>query len=150
MGIIFEAVRQFFDEDNWRYCQINEEPVLMMDVSGKSGHFTCYARAREDAEQFIFYAVCPITAPENKRHAISEYLSRANYGLVIGNFELDFRDGEIRYKTSIDVEGAQLTPPLVKNMVYVTISMADKYLPGILSIIYGNMLPEDAITMVEG
>jgi hypothetical protein len=26
----------------------------------------------------------------------AEFITRANYGLIIGNFELDFEDGEIR------------------------------------------------------
>ena len=37
--------------------------------------------------------------------AIAEFLTRTNYSMIIGNFELDFADGEIRYKTSIDVQG---------------------------------------------
>jgi len=35
---------------------------------------------------------------------VNEFLTRANYGLNIGNFEMDFQDGEIRFKTAIDVE----------------------------------------------
>jgi hypothetical protein len=29
--------------------------------------------------------------------------------MIIGNFEMDFEDGEIRYKTSIDVEDDSLS-----------------------------------------
>lgn len=43
--------------------------------------------------------------PENKRLAVAEILTRANLGMIIGNLELAFVDREIRYKTSIDVEG---------------------------------------------
>jgi hypothetical protein len=31
--------------------------------------------------------------------------------MTIGNFELDYTDGEIRYKTSIDIADQRLTPP---------------------------------------
>ena len=34
---------------------------------------------------------------EIKRQDIAEYLTRANYGMVMGNFEMDYSDGEIRY-----------------------------------------------------
>ncbi|MGF1505804.1 MAG: YbjN domain-containing protein [Anaerolineae bacterium] len=148
--MLYDVVQAYFEVDNWRYCRVGEAPTLMLDISGRNGHFTCYARVREEEYQVIFYAVCPVNAPENKRHGISEFISRANFGLVIGNFEMDFDNGEIRYKTSIDVEGGELTPPLMRNMVLVTISMMDRYLPGILHVIYGNKLPEDAVNLVEG
>jgi hypothetical protein len=49
---------------------------------------------------------------------VAEFLTRANSGMVIGNFELDFADGEIRYKTSIDVEGDKLSYAIIKRLVY--------------------------------
>ena len=51
----------------------------------------------------------PIRVAEEQRQIVAELLARINYGLNIGNFELDMTDGEIRYKTSIDVEGGELT-----------------------------------------
>lgn len=81
---------------------------------------------------------------------MAEYLTRANYGLVLGNFEMDFRDGEVRYKTSIDVEGAEIVPGLIRNLVYANVITMDRYLPGLLSVIYGNLTPHEAITQVEG
>ncbi|MBC7340390.1 MAG: YbjN domain-containing protein [Firmicutes bacterium] len=98
----------------------------------------------------MFYSVCPVNVPEGKRLAVAEYLTRANYGLVIGNFEMDFRDGEVRYKTSIDVEGAEIAPALVRNLVYANVITMDRYLPGLLGVIYGNLTPEQAIAQVEG
>jgi hypothetical protein len=70
--------------------------------------------------------------------------------MTIGNFELDFADGEIRYKTSIDVEGVSLTFPQIKRLVYTNVTMMDEYLPGIMSVIDGDVLPEDAIAQIEG
>jgi hypothetical protein len=64
--------------------------------------------------------------------------------MTIGSFELDFTDGEISYKTTIDVEGNRLTSALIKRVVYANVTMMDKYLPGIMSVIYGDVLPKDA------
>jgi hypothetical protein len=105
--------------------------------------------AREEFNQFVFYSVCPATAPEDKRLAVSEFLTRANYGLVVGNFELDMEDGEIRYKTSIDTAGTALDEAMVKSAVYMNVWMMDRYLPGIMATIYGGVAPADAIAQVE-
>jgi len=75
--------------------------------------------------------------------------TRANSGTIVGNFELDFAEGEIRYKTSIDVEGDRLSSALIKQMVYANVTMMDRYLPGIMSVIYSNVSPSDAIAQIE-
>jgi hypothetical protein len=69
--------------------------------------------------------------------------------MTIGNFELDFNDGEIRYKTSIDVEGDHLSSALIKTLVYTNVSMMDQYLPGIKAVIETGVSPEEAIRAIE-
>jgi hypothetical protein len=140
-----EEIVSFFTKDDWPYTKIKGEPVLLTAFQGENGKWNCSAKVREEQQQFIFYSICPVNAPENKRLAIAEFLTRANYGMIIGNFELDFADGEIRYKTSIDVEGDRLTSALIKQLVYANVTMMDEYLPGIMSVIEDDVEPKDAI-----
>ncbi|MEQ9234516.1 YbjN domain-containing protein [Coleofasciculus sp. E2-BRE-01] len=146
---IFEQIANFFTADDWTYTKIQGEPTLHLAFQGKNGTWTCYAKAREEEQQVVFYSICPIKAPKTKRRALGEFIARANYGMIIGNFELDFTDGEIRYKTSVDVEGSTLTFALIKRLVYTNIMMMDEYLPGITSVIKGDASPEDAIAQIE-
>ncbi|HEY9892652.1 MAG TPA: YbjN domain-containing protein [Candidatus Sericytochromatia bacterium] len=148
-GQFFEEIVNFFKEDGWPFVQIEGEPLLQMVFQGENGKWTCYAKARDDQEQFVFYSVCPVNAPDSKRLAVAEFLTRANSGMIIGNFEMDFEDGEIRYKTSIDVEDDSLSCALIKRLVYANVMMMDAYLPGIMSVIYGDVTPLDAIAQIE-
>lgn len=148
-GQIFNAMVEFFEEDAWNFNWMDGMPVLSMAFSGKNGKWMCYAQAREEQEQFVFYSVCPVNVPPNRIEAAAEFITRANYGMIIGNFELDYADGEIRYKTSIDVEGDSLTAPLVRSMVYANVLLMDRYLPGILSVVYGDVDPVDEILKIE-
>ncbi len=146
---IFNSLIEFFEEDEWDFQWVEGMSVLSMGFSGKNGKWVCYAQAREKQQQFVFYSVLPVNVPDNKRSAIAEFITRANYGMVVGNFEMDFEDGEIRYKTSIDVEGAALLPPLIRQMVYANVIITDRYLPGLMSVIYGGKTPETAIASIE-
>jgi len=146
---IFQEVVNFFTEDDWHYAKIKGEPVLRMAFHGEHGQWNCYAKVRVEQAQFIFYSVCPVNAPEDKRMAITEFLTRANCGMIIGNFELDFADGEIRYKTSIDVKGDLLSFELIKQLVYANVMMMDEYLPGMMSVIYSDVSPKEAIAQIE-
>jgi len=142
------ALVLFLTEDDWSFTRINNS-VVRLSFSGDNGTWTCFARVYEDNEQLIFYSLSPIEASKNKRSEIAELLTRANYGMIIGNFEMDYSDGEIRYKTSIDVEGSQLDNALIKRLLYTNLLMMDKYLPAIEAVINGEQTPEEAIDRVE-
>jgi hypothetical protein len=150
MGQILDTVISFFQQDQWAFAQLEGQAVLQMAFEGVSGQWTCFAHAREEEAQFLFYSMCPVRAPEDKRMAVAEFITRANYGLAVGNFELDFEDGEIRFKTSVDMEGFPLSPAALQPLVYGNVAMMDTYLPGILSVIYGGVSPAEAIAQIEG
>jgi len=149
MGELFDSIRKFFTDDEWYFMQLDEQTVLQMGFQGTNGKWTCYAQVNEEQRLFFFYSVCPINVPEERRPQVAEYITRANYGLKIGNFELDFEDGEVRYKTSVDVENDDLTQALVSNHVYANTWTMDRYLPGLLAVVYGDVQPKDAIEQVE-
>ncbi len=150
MSGILAMARQFFDDDEWVYHELPERHALALGFQGKAGAWECFAEAREEQDQFLFYSRLSTNAPEESRPPLAEFLTRANYGLPIGNFEMDFSDGEIRYKTSLDVEGDRLTPQLVKMLVYANVATMDRYYAGIMQVMYGGAEPEAAIRAIEG
>lgn len=149
MGQVLDAAIAFFRDDGWPFEQIAESSVLHTSFKGKQGQWECFTRTQESPQRFMFYSLCPVSVLEKKRQLVCEFLSRANYGLAIGNFEFDFDDGEVRYKTSIDVEGSGLTFALIKRLVYVNVVTVDQYLPGIRLVIDDNVPPADAISQIE-
>ncbi len=150
MPNILDTLTQFFEEDGWNFAPGEEATVLCLDFQGQSGSWTCRVQAREEQQQLVFYSICPHKMPEDKAIDVMEFLTRANYGLIIGNFELNLIDGEIRCKTSLDVEDAELTTPLIRHMVYANVLAMDQYLPGILGVIEEGISPQEAIARIEG
>lgn len=148
--IILEAIIKFFEEDGWPFSILEEDSALITDFRGKNGQWKCYAETKEKEQQLRFYSVFPFDIAESKRLAVAEFLTRANYGLIIGNFEMDLEDGEIRYKTSTIFDRDTVNSNLIKQFVYANVLTMDKYLPGIMSIINTGASPADAITQIEG
>ncbi len=146
----FELLSSYLDDDEWFPRRIEGKYAYSMSYSGKNGDLRCYAIIRVDLEEFLFYAVAPVKVPEEVRMAVAEYLTRANYGLRIGNFELDYSDGEVRYKSSLDFEGQTLTSDLIRNAIYPAVHTMDRYLPGLLRVSFGGATPHEAIEEVEG
>jgi hypothetical protein len=152
MGKIFETVLAFFKEDplnQWNFIKDEELNLLRLTFGGDNSSWAYYAQALEEDQQFAFYSVLSNQIPPEKRQVVAEFLTRANYSLIIGNFEMDYTDGEVRYKTSIDVEGDRLSPALVKQIVYSNLYRANQYLPGLLDVIQANKSPAEAILKVE-
>ena len=101
------------------------------------------------SDLLIFYSFMPVNAPTEKMTEVAEFVTRTNRGMRIGNFELDFDDGEIRYKTSIDVEGGELTAKMIDNLLRANLSTINRYFAGVMELIYGNQPPAEIIKRIE-
>ncbi len=145
MGAIYDAMCAFFEEDEWAVMEGQIENTLMPQYQGQNGRWSCIAFAAEEQKQFAFYSIVPVNAKEEMRSYVAELVLGINYGLLIGNFEFDFNDGEIRFKTSIDVEGSELTFELARNTVYANVLQFDQYLPAIYGMLHGGLNMEDAL-----
>lgn len=149
MGRIFDTLVKFFQEDDWKFRPHEEKSMIHLGFSGHSGHWDCVALAKEELGLAVFYSITPFKAAEKVRPAVAEFLTRANYGLLFGNFELDFSDGEIRFKTVV-VKDDRPSSGLIKPIIYANIALTDKYLPGIMTICFGGASPAEAIKKIEG
>jgi hypothetical protein len=142
-GPLLTALKRVFGENRWPYSEVQGVPVLLSELSGTLGRWPFYAHVLEDKDLVLLYSICPMRAPESRRHEISQFLTRANYGLAVGNFELDFEDGEIRYKTVLQLHGGELDATALKRLVRANGIAMETYLPGIGSVIAG----ESAVTV---
>lgn len=103
-------------------------------------------------DEFIVYAISPLGADDDDKKMMStmaDFLCRTNYGLKNGNFELDMRDGEIRYKIFVDCESIIPTTEIVRNSIYCPAAMFDQYGVGIVDIIFGSTTAKEAIAKCE-
>jgi len=141
----------FFQEKGWDFTQLKlgESDILKLGFQGTTYQWDCYLQTNEEYDECSFYSVCPETISQDKIDEINEFITRANYGLPIGNFEMNLDTGEVRCKTSIDVEGNMLNFPLLNRLIEVNICLMERYLPGITAILDKNISPEDAILLVE-
>lgn len=143
------TLERYLEADGWNPRRLEGRDVFAMSYRGEAGTFHCYAQLRVEAEQLICYAVAPIRVPEDRRPAAAEFVTRANYGMYIGNFELDYADGEVRCKCSLDFEDEPLTENLIRNTIYPTVRLLDTYLPGLIRVAYAGADPLEAVEEVE-
>lgn len=149
MGQIYNAVVDYLTEYGWHFGVAQEDVALHFGCQGRNNLWQCLCIVDEDKGFVRFYSIAPVNVPEEYRGAVSEFLTRANYGLPLGNFEMDYRDGEVRFKTSIDVEGGELTSTMIENLLKSNLTTMDQYLPGLMQVLYGNVAPAAAVEAIE-
>src|SRR5579863_2871455 len=101
MQDLLRNVLDYFESKGWPASADKQETLLRVEYKTRDGDWTLYARADEDHRQVMFYSVLPAKVGEDRKPAMAEFLIRANFGLNIGNFEMDWEDGEVRFRTSI-------------------------------------------------
>lgn len=149
---IANAIKEFLTNDDW-YFSFDEKRGMFkfgLCLKGKIKKIDYLICVRDD--EYIVYAISPIGANENNEKmmtAMAEFVCRANYGLKNGNFELDMRDGEIRFKCFVDCDTITPTQEMVRNSILCPAAMFDNYSDGIVGIIFGDMSAKEAVEQCE-
>jgi hypothetical protein len=138
MGGLLELVRMVLERGANPVAEIDGHSILVVEAVGQRGDLTVYVHAREDDDQLVVYAVHPDRASEDVRATMSEFFTRANWALAVGNFELDLDDGEMRFKVGIDAEGDKLRPSMVAQMLRTAIAALDTFTTGIARVLAGE------------
>jgi len=151
MGRLLDAAVAFFSADDRELSVLaaKNPPQVRFIVTSEHTRVECTLEAYEETERVCLLATYPALVPDHKRLAAAEYLTRANFGILLGNFELDMDMGLVRFKTSADVESIALTPTFMKNLFESNLTTATKYYPGLMKVIYANMDPADALAVVR-
>jgi hypothetical protein len=147
MTSIVDTLLLFFKDKSWEYKQLGKDNTFEILYQGKNGNWICYLKVRESQDQIVFYSILPLNVPELKKTDVLILLTRLNYGLVIGNFEMDIDDGEIRFKTSMDTNPDYITSELIKSLIEKNVFIVDRYLPSIEAVVYLNNKLDEIVDM---
>lgn len=142
-------VRAFLDGEGWTYEDVEGRDAIRCGIQGDNASYMMFFDAVEDISFLAVYVLAQVAVPVERRAEVALYLSRANYGLRLGNFELDLDDGEVRYKVGIGLGDGTLTSGMVGEMVGASVSTMDRYFSGLMSVGFGNATAYDACRIVE-
>lgn len=145
--LLFNAVKDWCERNDWGYQVLEEGEAIKSGFTGEHGQFPLYFTTNNG--RLMVRSLAPNNIPVAKRAAIAEFLTRANYGLAIGNFEMDFSDGEISYKTSVTTGSAPIADWHLRDLVYINCLMMDRYFPAMMQVLYSGISPETALDNLE-
>ena len=150
---VIAAVENFFARDKVRYRSFDERNVAKAtySIDTKFRHVDVFFHAYKD--KLVLHMILPLSADEEERTKVAEFILRANYGLKIGGFDFDFNDGEISYRTSIYCGSDEFVAPTYEQIDFaltIGMIMVEKYGNALIKVMFGILEPDDAIESVEG
>lgn len=151
MNGIEKAVKTYLDSQNWHYKHDEEERsfTLGMRLENDDVDSCQIVLTARDEEDLSCKFVYEFKIPEKKRPIISEYITRVNYGMFLGGFQMDLRDGEIFYKTAGVFSDSVPMNDEVRRLIQVGIRMAEKYGQGFYEVMYKGGDPVNVVKAIE-
>ena len=146
---IADKIIQYLEDNEYKYGYDEEKGIIKsgFSTSGKIGSLNYVFDIRE--EHYVVYVFIDLHADEKIRKEVAEYLTRANYGIRFGNFELDMNDGEIRYKVAVDCDHINLSREIVETSVNAPFAMFNRYGEHLCRVIFGLETAKEAITQAD-
>jgi len=85
-------------------------------------------------DSIVSYTLIPQPVKKNAMAAVSEYLHRANYGLIFGNFELDWEEGLVQFKCFLPAPGEEIDPELISDLFESPLAIINRYYDGLMAL----------------
>ena len=147
-----DTIRDLFTENEWKYELKDNGTVLIagFNVPCRLKSVRIIFDADPQKKFVRILGISPLDVDEENRAAVCEYLTRANYGFVIGGFEMDLRDGEVRYRIGImDRDGTGVSKETIDHGMDIVLAMFTKYGDGLVSVMMGFSDPATEIEKVR-
>ena len=149
---IAEAIRHFLVEDDWHFTFEEDRGIFRFDMglNGKLKTLRYIMDVQEDS--YLVYGISPVGADSEDLEQMlemAEFITRANYGLKDGGFEMDWRDGEIRYRIYVDCDGQLPGEKVIRNSLYYLAFTFDRYASGLVDVVFSGVDAKTAVKWCE-
>jgi hypothetical protein len=140
-----EQVVELFRAKEWKFEVGEESDVVRTGIEGDNGHWQVMAVASDEDDAVLILSLFPQTCPAHSRAPCAELLTRINFGMMMGCFEMDYDSGKIHFKSTLPFMQGDLNAALLENMVILNVTRMDRFLPAIMSVIYAGISPAQAL-----
>jgi len=131
------------EEKKWYFSKVDNENILVFQLQLKADTIiNCVFDVKEEHSIVLFYSILPQIVPKFQKNKIFKLLHQLNYNLLIGNFEFDSINNQIRFKTSFYWTQNLFEKDILEKNMEANINMIQYGLPKI-NLILGKEIYEN-------
>ena len=146
---LFDSVMTSFAEARW-VTYLAEAPAVMVDLRGEQSMYASRYFVWDERRMIVCCTRCPVLIPKRARRKAMEFITRANFGMMFGAFELNLDDGMILFRTGFNVADGVPTMEMVCGLAWTGVFAFDRYLPRLLEVVYGKRPVDEAVREADG
>ena len=148
-----EYVKKFFDDEDWHYemhdIEDEQRAIFTGGIGGFNGLYGSYRFLLIVGDnEAQCYATFPASAKE-KLPQMAEFITRANYGLKYGAFEMDYDDGEVRFHLAFPMTAVRADEMVMPTLLMAPPRMLDQYSKGFTEVLMDLKSPAEAVKDCE-
>jgi hypothetical protein len=140
-----EQVASVFRENDWEFDYQEDGQILHSGIESGNGRWQIVVTDVDDGTTFIMLSVFPQKCPPRRRLACAELITRVNWGLTNGFFEMDAESGRIHFKTLLPFSDGVADTERLQNAILGNLASMNRFLPIGMSVIYANTSPKQAL-----
>jgi len=138
-----EAIRKFLKEEDLSFFEpVNgkhkERQVISLVMNRDVARWHVWISIVNE-KVLLVHSHVGFNVPKGRRQAVAELITRANFGLLVGGWDMDMNDGEIRYRSSTPFDEGEVLPrEVLRHTFYANLSTFERYFPAICKCAFGD------------
>lgn len=143
---LYRLITRHLDAKGYRYDFDADREMISMIFSIDCKLSSCDVLIDIRDDKYIVYAKNSMCADADSRDEMAKLLTYINYGIIYGGFEMDFSDGEVRYRNPVNCDECLPSEDIIRRSISTPIAMMEKYGDALLGVMMGFL---DAKTACE-
>ncbi len=149
-GTPFRTLVDHCEQAGLNFHAHNETKTIRFQLLRSGILYRCKLSINPADSVFLINLEFPVFATDAKTMPVAmEFFTRANDRLALGAFQFDLEDGEATYHLGHFLGDEPLRENMVRQLMAVALSMAERYFPGYLRVLFGGETPQDAVFLCE-
>jgi len=146
---MYKQVKEYLANNNWKYhSPKGNDNVFLFSLETENTKYNCIIDVNDEEGKFMFYVVFPNKVPKRKRNLIANAITLLNYGLFLGNFEMDFDDGQIRYKAHMYYKGLEVSLEVIDFYISYSITFSELNYDLLLSAVFSEKPSQEVLNEI--
>lgn len=141
---IYNSITNFLDNYKWKYVWDEEQECIKLGIRLKGKITEIRVVIVLGDNDYMVLADLPLKANSQYFLELVKLLNLINYGMVFGCFEMDIRDGEIRFRNAVDCQDRLPSEKIVQKSIILPAVMFEQYGEQILDVMLGEKKAEEA------
>jgi hypothetical protein len=129
--MMIDTVRSFLSSNRWLIEPFGDDTAIGSSYQGRNGNWPLMIETDEDSGLLICRSGIPILIPPAHRPQVGLLIGRINYELLVGNFELDMNDGDLRFRSSMRSWKSDISAEDCALLLVSHVNTVDDFLPAL-------------------